>query len=374
LTLVFYLNFIARIIAAPLLPEIEKSLALSHGQAGSFFLCISSGYFIALLCSGFVSTRLGHKKNIVVSLATLSLSLLLLSFSSVLPALQVSFFSLGLAAGMYLPSGIATITELYPARLLGRAFGVHEIAPNLAFLSAPLIAARLLPLMCWQQVFLCLSAVTALAALLYILTGKSAHFKGASPTADVFLELIVLPRFWLMVMLFSMGITATHGVYSVLPMFLVSVHGMDEQGANMLVGLSRSTTLITAFLGGWLADRFGALGTIASVLLLTGLFTVLLAISPNGLLPAWIWLQPLVAVCFFAPAFSILSRIGSERGRSLVVSLAIPLSFVIGGGIVPAGIARMADSGHFSLGLVGAGIFIGSGSVLITLFGRRQQS
>ena len=373
LAFIFYLNFISRIILAPLLPEIENGLSISHGQAGIFFLCISISYFISLSSSGVIAARLGHKRTIVVSMLAIGISLLLVSCSQSLFLLRVSFFLLGMAAGLYLPSGIATITDLYQTRQLGRAFGVHEIAPNLAFLTAPLFAAWLLPALQWQQVFLLLAAATTGAAMLYGLVGRETRLKGAAPNLSRCLELIRLPEFWLMVILFSMGISATLGVYSVLPMFLVSEHGMTEQSANMLVGISRSTTLITAFFGGWLSDRFGSLRTMAVVLLLTGLFTALLGFGPGQLLQAWVWLQPLLAVCFFAPAFSALSQIGSPDARNIVISVAIPISFVLGGGVVPAGITRLADSGHFGLGLILAGLFIGSGSLLIRLLPKKEQ-
>ena len=46
LAVIFLINFIARIILSPLLPTIEKELAISHGQAGSFVFLISGGYVI----------------------------------------------------------------------------------------------------------------------------------------------------------------------------------------------------------------------------------------------------------------------------------------------------------------------------------------
>src|SRR5215475_2649894 len=49
LTVLFLINFMARIILSPLLPTIEKELGISHGEAGSFFFLISTGYVIALL-------------------------------------------------------------------------------------------------------------------------------------------------------------------------------------------------------------------------------------------------------------------------------------------------------------------------------------
>ena len=109
-------------------------------------------------------------------------------------------------------------------------------------------------------------------------------------------------------------------------------------------------------------------------LLLTGLFTALLGFGPEQLLPVWVWLQPLLAVCFFAPAFSTLSQIGSPEARNIVISVAIPIAFVLGGGIVPAGITRLADSGYFGLGLILTGGFIGGGSLLIKMLPVRQNN
>ena len=53
LTSIFFVNFISRIIPAPLMPKIETDLNISHAQAGSFFLLISIGYFVTLIGSGF---------------------------------------------------------------------------------------------------------------------------------------------------------------------------------------------------------------------------------------------------------------------------------------------------------------------------------
>lgn len=364
LTFIFYLNFVSRVILAPLLPEIETRLIISHGQAGTLFLCLSVGYFVSLISSGFITARLGQKQTISLSMLASGVSLGVISASSTLLFLQVGYLLLGLGTGAYLPAAVTTITELYQPNRLGRAFGIHEIAPNLAFLSAPLFAAWLLPVMHWQQIFQILAGAAVCAAIIYSLVGQETRFRGSPPDIATCRELLSRKDFQLMVILFGMGISATHGVFSVLPMFLVTVHGMEEQAANMLVGLSRSTTLVTAFLGGWLADRFGSHKTMAMVLLLTGLFTILLGCSSGNLLMIWIWLQPLVAVCFFAPAFSVISQIGSSKARTIAVSLAIPAAFVLGGGIIPALITRLADMDQFSLGMVLNGVFIATGGLL----------
>ncbi len=365
LTGIFYLNFCSRIILAPLLPQLEQDLHLSHGAAGAFFLIMSCGYFLSLLGSGFVSSRLNHKVTIITSMVAVSVSLALVGMATDLLLTRVGFFLLGLAAGLYLPSAIATISDLFRADRWGRAFGLHELAPNLAFLTAPLITAWLLPLITWHQILYILTTTGLLMALIYAILGRGSHLHGAPPELNRCRSLMGQRDFWILVLLFAMGITGTVGVYSILPTFLVSEHGMTKYQASMLVGMSRITTLVTALLGGILADRFGNRRTMASVLLLTGTTTACLGLSATALVSLWVWLQPVLAVCFFPPAFAMLSRIGSAETRNVVISLAIPLSFVLGGGLIPAAIGRLADYGHFHLALTLTGVFIASGSVIV---------
>ena len=120
LVAIFLLNFISRIIFSPLLPTIEKELAIGHGQAGFFFFLISAGYLSGLLGSGFLSSRTTHRLTILVSGAGVGAALLLLSASSSLGSMRAGLYALGLAAGLYMPSAIATITALLESASSGK--------------------------------------------------------------------------------------------------------------------------------------------------------------------------------------------------------------------------------------------------------------
>lgn len=365
---IFSLNFFARIFVSPLLPELEQALALSHGQAGLFFFFISCGYFLSLIGSGFISARIGHKRSIVLSMVGIGLSLGLISLTKVLLILRLSFFLLGLAAGLYLPSAITTISSLFQPRQWGKAFAVHELAPNLAFLTAPIYVALLLPHLSWQQLIQLPIVFILLAAGLYTIFGSNIQEKTAAPDLSLCRNLFGRREFWLMVILFSMGITGTLGIYSILPTYLVSAHGFSEQEANLLVGASRLPTLVTALAGGFLADRFGNRQTISLVLFCTGAMTVLLG-TGQELLKLYVYLQPIIAVCFFPAAFALLSHIGALETRSVTVSLTIPIAFVLGGGIIPATITRMADYGRFETAIILTGCLIASGGLLVHCIG-----
>jgi len=138
LAVIFLINFIARIILSPLLPTIEKELAISHGQAGSFFFLISAGYVIGLLGSGFLASRSSHKIAIVISTAGVGIALLGISVVSSLWAMRVGLFGLGFAGGLYIPSAIATITSLIERPHWGKPLPSMSWRPTWLFLPGPL--------------------------------------------------------------------------------------------------------------------------------------------------------------------------------------------------------------------------------------------
>lgn len=142
LTGIFFLNFLARIVLAPLMPTVDRDLNVGHSEAGSLFLFISLGYCLGLLGSGLVSSRFTHRRTIILSAVAVGGSLLTVSLSHTLWWIRPGLILLGLSAGLYLPSGIVTLTAIVNSRDWGKAIAVHELAPNLSFIAAPLLAQR----------------------------------------------------------------------------------------------------------------------------------------------------------------------------------------------------------------------------------------
>jgi len=364
LTTIFFLNFLARLVFAPLMPEIEADLSIRHTAAGSLFFLMSGGYFIALVGSGWIAAALNHRRTIILSSAMLGLALVGTSFGGSLGSLRGALFLLGMAAGLYLPSGIATLTTLIDPKHWGKAIAIHELAPNFGFVVAPLLAELILVWLSWRAVVVMIGCAAMLMAVVFARGGRWGEFAGAAPGAAAFKDVLAAPGFWTMVVLFALAISSTLGLYTMLPLYLVNEQGVDRNVANGLVAASRLSGLFMSLLGGWAADRFGAARTMTVVLLLTGLATVLIGAAEGPWVLGAVFFQPLVAVCFFPAGFAVLSRIGPPQARNIVVSLTVPLSFMIGGGLVPTLIGFMGDEVSFGLGIALVGGCIMAGSAL----------
>jgi nitrate/nitrite transporter NarK len=173
-----------------------------------------------------------------------------------------------------------------------------------------------------------------------------------------------MAAFWLMVVLFGLGVSSTVGVYAMLPLYLVAERNLEPSWANILVALSRSHGPLLGLLGGWASDRLGAKQTIVISLIFTGAITFLLGVLSNEWLSPAVFVQPLLAVWFFPAAFAAIAMITTPSARNLAVSFSVPLGFLIGGGAIPTFIGAMGDAGSFAGGLILTGALIAAGGLL----------
>jgi len=360
----FLLNFLARIVLSPLMPTVEQDLKLGHDEAGSLFLLISLGYCIGLLGSGFVSSRLNHRRTIILSSLAVGGALLVVSFSYHLWTIRYGLLILGAGAGLYLPSGIATITELVKPEHWGKAIAIHELAPNLGFVTAPLLSEALLNWTSWRGVLILFGIGSIAAGMVFAFFGKGGNLRGEAPNSKILRSILVEPSFWIVMALFTLGIGASFGVYAMIPLYLVSERGMERTWANTLLGLSRILTPGMAFLSGWVTDRLGVKQTLKVVFLTVGVGTVMLGIVPGSWIILIVFLQPMFGACFFPPGFAALSQIGSQTVKNVAISLTVPVGFLLGGGAIPAGIGLLGEMGFFPLGFIILGGLLLGGVIL----------
>lgn len=355
----FFCTFITRVIMAPLMPRVERDLGFSHAQAGAMFLYLAVGYCLSLLSSGLVSSRLGHRINIIVSTALVGLAMFLVALAPSPGLLGGALFLLGLAAGLYLPSGLSVTASLVPPQHLGRAMAVHEMAPNSSFVVAPLLAMLLLGFLSWRGAVVVMGLGSlAGSAYFWWRGGESGRFLGRAPDLKSVGALFRMPSFWILTMGFGLAMGATVGVYNMLPLYLINERGFSAGSTDFILAMSRVSGVFMSLAAGWASDRLGARRAMIVVMALCGLTTLGLGLAQGPWLVALVFLQPAAAVCYFPPGYAVLARMGTASVRPLVASFAMPLAFVTGGGLLPAGIGYLGEKLTFGWGIVLSGVLM----------------
>jgi len=370
LTSIFFLTFIARVIFSPLLPEIEKNLGIDHGAAGSLFLFISFGYFVSILLSSKVTELIGHKNTIVLSVFSTGIMLILIGTFETLSAIRIGLFFLGYGAGLYLQSGLATILALVSPAHVARGMSVHELAPNLGFVIAPLMCTAILLYYSYHVVLYSLGILLICVAGIYKVRGYNGIMQAKGMDIESIKTVLRLLPFWQMLVLLSLGICSTLGLYSMLPLYLITEHGMEKEAANTLVAFSRMSSVFMPLVGGWMGDRIGNGKVLGYILFTAGMLTIPLGLLSGIPLLVFVVLQPMVAVCFFPSAFAVLSHLGGSAARGTAVALCVPVSFLLGGGVLPMCIGFMGDYFSLAVGFSVVGVVT---AVLALIFGRGKQ-
>ena len=150
LALIFYFNCVERSLMSPLLVSIQKEFQFSYALTTSLLVVRSFGLSISLFCNSFLATHFTHRSIVTASVFLAGASFSLLSLTTSYFQLQLGLLLFGLSAGMYFPSGMASIASLVQCKDYGKAISIHELAPNLAFITAPFIVELLLIITDWR--------------------------------------------------------------------------------------------------------------------------------------------------------------------------------------------------------------------------------
>ncbi len=339
--------FFPRVLFSPLLVAIQVDLEVSAASATRIFTTIYAGYAVSMLSSGFLATRLKHRRIVAFSALGAGIGMQVAASAPSLLFLHLGVLVVGASAGLYAPSGLSIVSEIVPASRRGTAFAIHELGPAVSFVLAPAFVALMLPSFGWRALVSATGIVSAVAGLSYFFGGRAGAFHGEAPRLGNLKEIFRYPRFWLIIVFLVIAASAALGMFAVLPTFLIGHRGMDQQVANGLIGVSRTWGLLMVFVSGVLNDRIGFRRLITAIFAITGVFTILLTIADGVLLALAVLLQPAVISAFFPAAIAAMASIGPPRTRNVVISLAVPMASVFGAGLYPAIVGYFADLGLF---------------------------
>lgn len=353
---IWFLSFSVRIVLSPILPVIEDEFMVNHARASGIFIFLSVGYGVSVIISGLFSGRFGYKKSIVFSLLLLSLVTFLIPLVHNFFLLYLFTLVLGFAVGAYIPSVIPLITEYYSENNWGKAIAIHDTGASIAIFSTPFVALLLLGMLPWRGIFVVFACIFLICAIVLCFACREVKI-GKMPRA-MFGDIVRVRSLWIMAALFTFGVGANLGIYSIVPLYLTKELHLNIGYANTVLGISRLGSVGVAIACGFLIDRFNMRRILFFMMVITGVFTMLMGLVSVKYMGIVLFLQAVFVTGFFPVGLVAVAKIFSREMRGLATGMILAVSMVFGSGIIPYLLGVSGDLYSFRLGIVILGAFV----------------
>jgi MFS family permease len=252
------------LILPPLIGDFKRAFGVSPLRVLGVFNVVYLVYGLAAVPAGYLADRLGSRFMLVLASVGCAGALLLASVAPNFPTLATALVLLGLAAGMYHPSGLSLLSRGVASGERGRALGIHGAGGNLGEVIAPIWASGFAALIGWRWAFSAGALLSAACAVLAFTLpdepGKGS-LAAASPRRarrPLGQTLVAYwrnrPLRWVLLALVGAGF-AYRGFYTFLGMhFQGSFAG--ERSAFYIMSAVLVFGIVGQAVGGVLADRF----------------------------------------------------------------------------------------------------------------------
>lgn len=374
LIIAVFFSLVGRAIFSPLMPYLQEELVLSLTTVGTLFLLVSISFSVVMICSGFLTAWIGHGNTVVAALVMIVIGLIISACATDAVTLAIGMIFIGAGGGTYAPSGIAMINNKISVEKRSTAFAFHELGSNGAILLAPLIVLAAVPLLGWRGVLLLIALPAGVVAIVFYFLGTRESGVGVKPNLSIIGTILRLPHAYVGMLMFTTSITGLHGVYAILPAYLVEHSTWTPEHVNSLVTLSRLISISMLFLAGPIIKNIGKRNTMIVVLLFTGLLTGLISVAQGRMLEIVVVLQPALIALMFPAQLSCLAEIGEAWYQNVTTALVVTVGMTVGAGVVPVLIGVLGDLGMGWFGFICLSIFMMTAVVALIMtpaFGRR---
>ena len=270
--------------------------------------------------------------SIVMGLVGVALSTMALGASAGYLQLFLFAILLGLFSGSYHPVSAALLGGYSGERRRGRVLGLHMVGGSIGVSMAPVMGGLLADTLGWRWAFYLL-AIPALAVTPFLMwlargyeaTAVAANAAQGKPGVGSVLRAL---RPVAAILALSMGTgLIVMGANSLLPIFLVDARNVTPALAAAAMGLIQGAGVVSAPIGGLLADRIGRRPTILISVVTAGPLLLLVTTIPAGVGLVVAMLALGTATMLRQPAMQSLIVDVVPRGRS---SLLLGIYFFLG--------------------------------------------
>jgi FSR family fosmidomycin resistance protein-like MFS transporter len=350
-----------------LLPLVAQAFGLNYAQVGLIRTANRAALSILQLPAGMLAERYGERHLLVAGTACAGIGFLALGYASGFVAILASLFLAGCGSAFQHPLSSALISHAYPDTGRRAALGIYNFAGDVGKVGiAGLFGAMIAAGSGWQAPVMTLGTITVIgAALLSILL---ARVNGGSHAIHRTQHAAQPPRTgWGLrnpsgfAALCSIEIidAMTRTGFLTFVAFLMLAKGVPEGWAVLSVPLVAAGGMLGKLCCGFLAERFGAVRTIAITEVASALGILMVVALPG--ISAYLVL-PLVGIALNGTSSALYGSVGDlvEPER---VSRAFGLFYTLGsasGVLAPVAYGILADK-------VGVGVAMLTAAALVTL-------
>jgi len=268
LFLLYFFDYVDRMIVTSLFPYIQKEWGLTDTQSGLLVSVVYWSIVAFVFPVSILVDRWSRKKTIGIMALIWSLATALCAFTKSFPQLLMTRSGIGIGEAGYAPAGTAMLSGLFPPEKRSRMMGLWNMSIPLGIAVGIAVGGFVAQHWGWRHAFGLVALPGAIAAILFFFVKdyktvdlvKTVGSSGAGSTKarmskrDIFREFIHTPSLMLTNLGFIGCIFVNNAIIVWLPTYLHRVEGLSISEAGMKVGLIMLLAIIGLPVGGWLAD------------------------------------------------------------------------------------------------------------------------
>ncbi len=319
-------------LLVPLLPFIRDYFGLTYFQSGLIVSAFSVSSGISNLPMGWLGDRFGMRRIIALGLVGVALATIAIGASNGYMQVFGLAVVMGFFAGAYHPVSAALLGSYSGEARRGRALGLHMVGGSIGVSLAPLLGGILAESLGWRWAFYLLAIPSLMMTPVLWWLGRS--YEAGAIAADAArpnekragVLQAIRPIALVLALSLSMGLIVM-GANSLLPIYLVDARGVSAGFAAATQSLIQGAGILSAPLGGFLADKLGRRQTIVLSLAAAGPLLFVVTAVPAGVVLAAAMLALGAANMFRQPAMQSLMVDVVPKGRN---SSVLGLYFFLG--------------------------------------------
>jgi len=365
LFLLYFFDYVDRMIVTSLFPYIQKEWGLTDTQSGLLVSVVYWSIVAFVFPVSILVDRWSRKKTIAIMALIWSLATALCAFTKNFPQLLMARSGIGIGEAGYAPAGTAMLSGLFPPEKRSRMMGLWNMSIPLGIAVGIAVGGFVAQHWGWRNAFGLVALPGAVAALLFFFVKdyrtvdlvKTVGSSGAGSTKtrmskmDIFREFIHTPSLILTNLGFIGCIFVNNAIIVWLPTYLHRVEGISISEAGTKVGAIMLLAIIGLPVGGWLTDVWFK-KNVSSRLLFPSLTIALNAVVIfaafsflDGKAQYVMLLLMGVLASMFAPAAIIVTQEVIHPGlRAISYSVCVVFQNLFGASMAPIVIGALSDA------------------------------